>query len=156
MISKFLRFGLPPKNGKSWNYRDNIPEIGVSCYRLISGKAILSLSEVGTIAGGISDRPIYFISGEEIGSGSDGEPIVKIHKITRVKGGKIIQNNLPFSKGWRQKTKKEIKKERSEFIKREKHWGRNPFKLFYKEWNNFGYGLARSAVKAIDEYYPLN
>lgn len=94
---EFLRFGIPPENGKSWNFRDEIPELGVSCYHIQNNKVICEESMIGSITEFLDEsRPIFIIKGEKIGMGSDGEPAVRVTKITKTK--KEFSVALPWGK----------------------------------------------------------
>lgn len=79
----FIRFGDCPKNGKSFNYRDNIPEKGVSVfeaefvnkeYRVI----LTPVLEATYLL--VKNRPAYRLYGEVVGTGADGEPVIKVSK----------------------------------------------------------------------------
>lgn len=83
----YIRFGKCPKDGLSINHRDKIPELGVSVfdaeftdnqYRLISNDALYAtyLS--------VKDRPAYRIYGDVVGTGSDGEPVIKVIKAVKL------------------------------------------------------------------------
>ncbi len=76
----FVRFGGLPKGGKSTNYVTNSLEKGVSVYRakLENGKLKLDLTtnnEIGTLSS-IINRPLFIVTGQSEGIGSDGEPIL--------------------------------------------------------------------------------
>ncbi|BDQ36294.1 hypothetical protein SYK_06540 [Pseudodesulfovibrio nedwellii] len=99
----FVRYGDIPEGGISFNYRDNISEEGVSVYHgkylPKSGEAIAIPKynqEMGTFlelkAG---ERPLYVVDGEKIGTGSDGEPVLKNAKIRVRIGNKKVK----FSRG---------------------------------------------------------
>jgi len=60
-----VRYGNIPKGGKSYNYRDNKYESGVSCY-LLNDKPRPEFS----------DRPKLVVSAIVIDTGSDDEPII--------------------------------------------------------------------------------
>jgi hypothetical protein len=64
-----IRFGTPVE--KSKNIRDNTLENGMSCYAISGGVAQL----VGWYFG-FTPRPAWVGEAEQIGTGSDGEPIV--------------------------------------------------------------------------------
>lgn len=118
-MQKFLRFGEPPENGISKNYRDGVQEAGVSCFKL-SGKEIIIKTpwEIGTL-GTISDRKIYIMQGEEIGSGSDGESIIKISSFKKAGTNQVFFAELPWGKAiFKNKTKKEKKEEKIAKIKK--------------------------------------
>ena len=82
----YVRYGKLPRGGKSRNYATGELERGVSVFRgevLPSGEAralpgtnVLAASMVS-----LWDRDLYVVSGVEIGTGSDGEPVLKNCKI---------------------------------------------------------------------------
>jgi hypothetical protein len=63
----FFRAGTLPKSGKSFNYRDQTNEIGVSVYATPSPDSLA----------GMTGRDWYRGMGTIIGFGSDGEPLIK-------------------------------------------------------------------------------
>lgn len=85
--SAYLRFNNLPASGCSKNFATGTMEKGTSCYSLtwdlvngcytISGNAL----EGAMISYILQRAPIYFIAGEEVGTGSDGEPLLKDPKI---------------------------------------------------------------------------
>lgn len=83
----YLRFNNLPECGKSKNYATGETENGVSCYALtwdlISGsyKRCGSGFDGAMIAYAIQGAPIYFITGIECGTGSDGEPLLSKPKV---------------------------------------------------------------------------
>lgn len=85
----YVRYGNIPESGKSYNYRDGFYEIGVSVYRAVffndRSYTILHTTPFelfGTFA--YSGRPLYRVWGEEVGTGSDGEPVLKVIKAIRL------------------------------------------------------------------------
>lgn len=80
----YIRFGRIPMNGKSWNFRDNKPEAGISVfeaeftkngeYRVLVDD-VLELSYLT-----VMDRDAYRVYGDVVGIGADGEPVLKITK----------------------------------------------------------------------------
>ncbi len=78
----YLRFGDIPVGGKSKNYATGEMESGVSCYALRWDLISQSYRRTGGgLAGAmivymIKGAPMYFIAGEECGTGSDGEPLL--------------------------------------------------------------------------------
>lgn len=98
----YLRFNDIPKCGYSKNHATGEKEKGTSCYAitwdLINGcyKRTGGGLDGAMITYAIKDAPIYFISGEEVGAGSDGEPCLINVKILsgaifdKNKGGFII------------------------------------------------------------------
>jgi len=84
----YIRFGAVPKNGKSYNHRDNVWEDGVSVfeaefvgneYRLLFNNHILQSSYLS-----VADRPAYRIYGDVVGTGADGEPLLKVKKVVKL------------------------------------------------------------------------
>lgn len=77
----YVRYGKLPPGGKSKNYRDNITEEGVSVFHgklLPDGSTAIiprHPQEIGTYST-LMNEPIYIVEGDEIGSGSDGEPLL--------------------------------------------------------------------------------
>lgn len=76
--TKYIRFGNIPENGKSWNSMDSREEAGVSCYRLVKiGREWRMDGAWGSYMGlRASGRPLFEITGTEIGKGADGEPVL--------------------------------------------------------------------------------
>lgn len=77
----YVRYGDLPPGGASYNYAASRPEPGVSVFRgllLASGeaKAVPSshVEEASLLS--LAGRPLYVVDGREIGSGSDGEPLL--------------------------------------------------------------------------------
>lgn len=60
-----FRFGKAPYNFVSWNYRDNMPENGLSVY---TEKSIIRSEFLG--------RDKYYYTGLPVGIGGDGEMII--------------------------------------------------------------------------------
>ena len=77
----FIRFGAPPKTGRSTNYRDNTLEDGVSVFNaefIGSNYRVLADSILEATYYMVANRPAYRIYGDVVGTGADGEPVVKI------------------------------------------------------------------------------
>lgn len=84
----YVRYGDLPENGRSTNHADGSLEDGVSVFygeTLPSGEARPLPKRQEQIAGAfiLRSRPLYIVEGEEIGTGSDGEPLLKDCKIIR-------------------------------------------------------------------------
>ncbi len=86
----FVRYGKPPADGISHNHRDGIPEAGVSVFYgecLPNGEARAlpkHTAELGTLLGlRAKSQPLYIVTGDLIGTGSDGEPLLSNCKIVR-------------------------------------------------------------------------
>ena len=81
----FLRYGKPPASGQSYNTRDGITENGVSCYPaefLPDGDYRIIVTEVQALQAKIysAGRRAYRLYGPIIGTGSDGEPLLKVER----------------------------------------------------------------------------
>lgn len=85
----YVRFGDVPKGGKSYNYRDNFYEQGVSVFHAMfsaDGDYIIK-SQNGVQFFGMyayANRPAYRVFGKEIGVGSDGEPILEVQRAIKI------------------------------------------------------------------------
>jgi len=83
----YVRYGDLPKGGRSVNHADGTAESGVSVYNGLylptTGEAIAIPTTNAEACGmlTISDRPLYIVDGEEVGRGSDGEPVVRNARI---------------------------------------------------------------------------
>ena len=85
----YIRFGEVPRSGKSYNYRDNFFEKGVSAYHAVffpDGSYEVLYHNPFEMFGAYSysSRPAYRLYGEEIGTGSDGEPVLKVIKAIKL------------------------------------------------------------------------
>lgn len=84
----YVRFGKLPPNGRSRNHADGTLEEGVSVFhgeRLPSGEARPlpnTNQELGSLLS-LFTRDLYIVTGEEIGTGSDGEPLIRNARIWR-------------------------------------------------------------------------
>jgi len=105
---RYIRFGKPPESGKSYNPRDNVTEEGVSVYkvrRAEKGWEIVGDSRTLGTAASVADRDIFFVKGEELGTGSDGEPILKVSSFRKAKADESVifpwgtKTNRPNLKG---------------------------------------------------------
>lgn len=83
----YLRFNDLPKGGKSRNYATGELEAGVSCYALSWDFVNQCYKRVGEGLDGamigytFMQAPVYLITGEECGRGSDGEPLLSNPRI---------------------------------------------------------------------------
>lgn len=91
----YIRFGPIPGGGKSYNFRDEVQEDGVSCFAAVK----IGNKYICDVAGGIftyygyadSDKQAFEISGNEIAAkGGDGEPLLKDATVVRP----INSNNI--------------------------------------------------------------
>lgn len=97
----YIRYGLIPESGKSYNFRENISEIGVSCfeaYKLGKDYIIDVAGGYFTFLGYAGSKTAYEITGEELlEKGSDGEPLLKDATIIK----KIRKTNRIYDiKSW--------------------------------------------------------
>ncbi|MDP9479067.1 MAG: hypothetical protein M3R38_25875 [Actinomycetota bacterium] len=84
---RYVRFGPPPRTGRSRNRKTWKGEAGVSAYRgrmaspkcfRIDASDLLHEGFGNLIAFAASDRAAYFLEGEEVGVGSDGELLLQV------------------------------------------------------------------------------
>lgn len=78
----FIRFGNLPKGGKSKNYLTGEFERGVSVYDATWNMVTGAYERSGGLDGAminymIKGAPVYLVTGERVGTGSDGEPIIR-------------------------------------------------------------------------------
>ncbi len=87
---RFVRFGYPRRSGRSrYSFRWR-SEAGVSCYPGLMrepGRFFVDTSGLidesglaGLVLFAALDRPAYFVEGEEVGVGADGEPLLRIER----------------------------------------------------------------------------
>ena len=84
----YIRFGALPEDGKSRNHRDNTLEAGVSCfdaeiatdgsYRLL----LTPVLEVSYLT--VAARPAYRLYGDRVGTGADGEPLLRVDRAIKL------------------------------------------------------------------------
>lgn len=77
-MEKFLRFGEIPKDELSYNFITNKKEIGVSVFKMCKDRMpiIETLNNAQDIAGRV-DLPCYELTGDVVGVGFGGEPLLK-------------------------------------------------------------------------------
>lgn len=97
----YIRYGLIPESGKSYNFRENISENGVSCFEAYKFGKDYIIDVAGgyfTFLGYADSKTVYEITGEELSEkGSDGEPLLKDAKIIK----KIRKTNRIYDiKSW--------------------------------------------------------
>lgn len=83
----YIRFGRCPKDGKSINHRDNTTEQGVSVFEAeFAGKdyRIIVTPVLECSYHSVKDRPAYRIYGDVVGTGADGEPVVRVTKAVKL------------------------------------------------------------------------
>lgn len=82
----YVRFGDLPESGYSLNGADGTYELGVSvfhaefvgeAFRILPKTPQAECTMFSVIAG---NRPVYRVWGEEVGIGSDGEPVLRVDK----------------------------------------------------------------------------
>ena len=78
----YLRFGDIPEGEQSTDHSSGRKESGVSVYasEKDDGVHYLCGTELQTVFF-LLDRPIYLVSGERVGTGADGEPLIRDVKI---------------------------------------------------------------------------
>lgn len=85
----YIRFGLPPESGCSKNHLNKKDEEGISVYEAIErdGKVrVIMPSHTGSACVSLSgclERKMYEVTGDRIGTGSDGEPLLYECQIIR-------------------------------------------------------------------------
>jgi hypothetical protein len=76
----YIRYGRLPKGGRSYNHRDNYYEAGVSVYHgyAMPDGYILKLSGTDAVSALfiVHGRTAYEVTGQAVGIGSDGEPLL--------------------------------------------------------------------------------
>lgn len=86
--SCYVRYGKPPSTGVSYNYKDNCVEPGVSVYPavIVGDEILLNLAgiDITSFLFIQENRKPYFIEGDVVGHGSDGEPCLKVKKIKTI------------------------------------------------------------------------
>lgn len=73
----YLRLGLLPKNGKSINHLTGKIENGVSVFELVDGKPVIDNLQLIDSLSGRHALPAFLVTGEQVGIGHDGEPILQ-------------------------------------------------------------------------------
>ncbi len=87
---RYVRFGYLPRNGRSRYSFQWRSEAGVSCYpgdMREGGRFFVDtsgLTDESGLAGLVLfcalDRPAFFVEGEEVGVGTDGEPLLRVER----------------------------------------------------------------------------
>lgn len=84
----YIRFGSLPGDGKSRNHRDGTTEIGVSCFEAeiaADGAFRLLLTPVLEVSYlTVAGRPAYRLYGERVGTGADGEPLLRVDRAVKM------------------------------------------------------------------------
>lgn len=93
----FVRFGALPDGGRSRNDETGDLEAGVSVYRGEWQSSDRDVLCVTLVSEGdafqlrqLEDRPIYLVEGEEVGTGSDGEPLLANATATLLEGVEVV------------------------------------------------------------------
>ncbi|MDT2670010.1 hypothetical protein [Enterococcus dongliensis] len=73
---KYLRLGLLPVDGKSFNFLTEEKENGVSVFELRDGKPVLDNLQLMDSFSGRYSFAAFYVTGEEVATGHDGEPIL--------------------------------------------------------------------------------
>lgn len=87
--SGYVRYGDCPKSGHSINHVTNEPEKGVSVYEAVFFMDGYQVSTPHYSTGTFESvkaqgRPVYRVWGKVVGTGSDGEPVLKVKKTKRI------------------------------------------------------------------------
>ena len=84
----YIRFGALPDGGRSRNHRDNTLESGVSCFEAeiaSDGSFRLLLTQVLEVSYlTVADRPAYRLYGDRVGTGADGEPLLRVDRAVKM------------------------------------------------------------------------
>lgn len=86
---KYLRLGLLPESGKSFNFLTEQEENGVSVFDIVDGKPVINNLQLIDSFSGRHSFKAFFVTGEQIGIGHDGEPI-----LTNVKYDSLANMNI--------------------------------------------------------------
>lgn len=96
-----MRFGEPPVDGYSANDETGSPEAGVSVYRanLNPERDILDLivpnDESAATAMTLADsRLAYLVEGEQVGTGGDGEPVVRVARYELLDAVEVVNYSV--------------------------------------------------------------
>lgn len=84
----YLRYRRPPESGRSYNARDDIYEAGVSVYRAyrLGDRYVIDLTghdPVSSLFISQTNGDPYLVTGENIGTGADGEPLLRHVRIIK-------------------------------------------------------------------------
>lgn len=82
----YIRFNDLPESGRSRNWASGEVEKGVSVYDARFDVVTGRYSTYGALAGAeiayaLQDAPVYLVTGEEVGRGADGEPLLTNVKV---------------------------------------------------------------------------
>lgn len=97
----YVRFGDIPENERSKNCLTGGYEDGVSVYEAIERDddisiilPNLSVSTCGSLSG-VLDRPMYIVEGDVVGTGNDGEPLLRNCRVIK----EVVKNSLKSNQG---------------------------------------------------------
>ena len=124
----YLRIGIVPKNEESFNYLTGQNESGVSVFELKDGKPVLNNLQLVDSYAGRSDSQAFIVTGEEIGIGNDGEPLLKNVKY-------ISKRDTDFEKNSLEALENNFKTKEGEYDKEDKTVSTfflNDFEVTYK------------------------
>lgn len=83
-MEMYIRFCKVPQDEKSWNFMRNRKEIGVSVFKAdTNNMPILENVEQAKSLWARLNRRHYLVTGEVVGYGQDGEPLLKNVKVVR-------------------------------------------------------------------------
>ncbi|ULQ49069.1 hypothetical protein [Liquorilactobacillus nagelii] len=82
-MKEYLRFKAIPKDEKSWNFIEEKYENGVSAFELADGKPVFSNLQLISSFTSRRDDDAYIVTGDKVGVGFDGEPLLKNVKIIK-------------------------------------------------------------------------
>lgn len=82
-MKEYLRLGEIPTNESSYNFLTKGQENGVSVFEWDGNSPVLSNLQLVDSFSGRDDHKAYLVTGEEIGIGFDGEPLLKNVKIVK-------------------------------------------------------------------------
>lgn len=84
----YIRFGGLPASGASVNHRAHTMEAGVSCFNAeiaSDGSYRLLLTSVLRVTYfNVCQRQAYRLYGDRVGTGADGEPLIKVAKCVKI------------------------------------------------------------------------
>lgn len=114
--TQYLRFGIVSDNETSHNYLDGSQEDGVSVFELKERKPVLSNLQLVESFSGRFNIEAFIVTGEKIGVGYDGEPLLKNVKYVAKKSDidfmgitlEVLDNNFNSKTGSYDEEDKEI------------------------------------------------
>nr|DAV18300.1 MAG TPA: hypothetical protein [Caudoviricetes sp.] len=82
-MNEYLRLGEIPTNESSYNFLTKCQEAGVSVFEYVDSKPVLSNLQLVDSFSGRNDHKAYVVTGDVVGVGFDGEPLLKNVNIIR-------------------------------------------------------------------------